>query len=46
LSDFAVDVRYPEESANKRQAVAALRWADRIRTEARKLLGIRDRRRK
>ena len=33
-------------SSNKRQAVAALRWADRVRTQARTLLGIRERRRK
>jgi hypothetical protein len=46
LNDFAVDVRYPEESANKRQAVAALRWADRIRTETQSLLGLRNRGRK
>src|SRR5436309_747348 len=35
LSDFAVDVRYPGNNASKRQAVAALRWADRVRTQAR-----------
>jgi hypothetical protein len=45
LSDFAVDIRYPGISASKRQAVAALRWAARVRTPARALLGIRDRRR-
>jgi HEPN domain-containing protein len=43
LSDFAVDTRYPGNSASKRQAVAALRWADRVRTQARSLLGIRAR---
>src|SRR5438094_667938 len=31
LSDFAVDIRYPGSSASKRQAVAALRWAGRVR---------------
>ncbi len=46
LTEFAVDVRYPGTSANKRQAVAALRWADRVRTSARLLLGIRERPRK
>ncbi len=43
LSDFAVDIRYPGNRASKRQAVAALRWAGRVRTPARALLGIRDR---
>jgi hypothetical protein len=41
LTDFAVDTRYPGESASKRQAQAALRWTERIRTMARSLLGIR-----
>jgi hypothetical protein len=45
LSDFAVDTRYPGKWARKRQALAALRWADRVRAEARSLLGIRERRR-
>jgi len=45
LSDFAVDTRYPGSSASKRQAIAALRWADRVRKAARALLGIRERRR-
>src|SRR5262245_15151758 len=44
LTDFAVDTRYPGKNASKRQAAAALRWADRVRTAARTLLGIRDRR--
>ncbi len=43
LSDFAVDIRYPGDSASKRQAVAALRWVDRVRTPARRLLNIRER---
>ncbi len=43
LSVFAVDTRYPGNSASKRQAVAALRWADRVRRRARALLGIRER---
>lgn len=46
LTVFAVDPRYPGKSAIKRQAVSALRWADRVRTQARMLLGIRERRRK
>jgi HEPN domain-containing protein len=41
LTQFAVETRYPGEDATKRQAEAALRWADRVRTEARSLLGIR-----
>ena len=45
LTVFAVETRYPGKSASKRQAVAAFRWADRVRTRARKLLGIRERRR-
>ena len=43
LSDFAVDTRYPGKNASKRQAVAALRWAGRVRTPARALLGIQER---
>jgi hypothetical protein len=43
LSDFAVDVRYPGSSARKRQAEAAWRWVGRVRTQARVLLGIRNR---
>jgi hypothetical protein len=41
-----VDKRYPGENASKRQAEAALRWADGVRAEARALLGIRPPRRK
>lgn len=41
LTQFAVDIRYPGENASKRQATAALRWADRVRAEAPALLGIR-----
>ena len=40
LSDFAVDVRYPELFATKRQAEAAMRWAKRVRQIARELLGL------
>jgi HEPN domain-containing protein len=46
LSQFAVDPRYPGKRASNRQAVAALRWADRVRAQVRSLLGIRERRRK
>jgi HEPN domain-containing protein len=40
LTNFAVAVRYPGDNASKRQAAAALRWTDRVRTTARALLGI------
>jgi HEPN domain-containing protein len=46
LTDFAVGTRYPGKNASRRQAGAALRWADRVRTLARALLGIHQRRRK
>jgi HEPN domain-containing protein len=46
LSDFSVDTRYPGESATKRQAVSALRWAGRVREACRALLGIPAPRRK
>lgn len=45
LTAFAVDSRYPGSDASKRQAHAALRWAGKVRTMARDLLGIRERRR-
>jgi HEPN domain-containing protein len=44
LTQFAVDTRYPGESATRRQAEAARRWEGRVRTAARALLGIRPRR--
>lgn len=40
LSGFAVDARYPGNNASKRQAIAALRWAERVRRRVRALLGI------
>jgi HEPN domain-containing protein len=43
LSSFAVETRYPGDDASKRDAEAALRWAERVRTAARTLLGIRPR---
>jgi HEPN domain-containing protein len=41
LTRFAVEFRYPGENASKRQARAALRWANRVRTAARALLAVR-----
>ena len=38
LSRHAVDTRYPGENATRRQAVSALRWAERIRSACRTLL--------
>jgi HEPN domain-containing protein len=46
LTDFAVDTRYPRVHASKRQATYALRRAERVRTAARAILGIRPRRKK
>ncbi len=40
LTDFAVDTRYPGDNASKRQATFALRWAGKVRTAARTLLGL------
>jgi HEPN domain-containing protein len=40
LNDYAVDIRYPSGWASKRQARAALRWAERVRAMARSILGI------
>jgi HEPN domain-containing protein len=41
LTRFAVDTRYPGRRVRKRQAVSALRWAKKVRTLVRPLLGIR-----
>src|ERR1022692_1717020 len=41
LTPFAVETRYPGDGASKREAEAALRWAARVRTAARTLLGMR-----
>src|SRR5215218_8316330 len=38
LNRFAVDARYPGFRTIKRQATSALRWAGRIRREARRIL--------
>jgi len=46
LTVFAVDTRCPGNNASKRQAVAAVRWAHRVRKTARQLLGIREHGRK
>jgi HEPN domain-containing protein len=46
LSTFAVETRYPGFDARRRQAVAALRWAEQIRQECRTLLGLKPPRRK
>ena len=46
LLQFAVDARYPGFHASKRQAAAALNWAERIRDVCRDLLGFRPRRKK
>ena len=40
LTRFAVGTRYPGASANRRQAEAALRQAERVRKTARRLLGL------
>ena len=40
LNPFAVETRYPGKRARKRQAVAALRWAGKIRDQCRGLLGL------
>jgi HEPN domain-containing protein len=44
LIQFAVHARYPGFDAKRRQAVSALRWAERVRDACRSLLGIRPRR--
>jgi HEPN domain-containing protein len=46
LTRFAVGTRYPGDNATRRQAQAALRWAERVRTTCRGLLGIREHRRR
>ena len=40
LTRFAVDTRYPGDDATKRQAVAAERWAGRVRETCRAILGL------
>lgn len=46
LTNFSVAIRYPGERAFKRQAVSALRWAGKVRSACRSLLGIRSPRRR
>jgi HEPN domain-containing protein len=41
LTRFAVETRYPGDSASKRQASSALRWATRVRHVCRTILGLR-----
>ncbi|MGH7136220.1 MAG: HEPN domain-containing protein [Pirellulales bacterium] len=41
LTRFAVETRYPGDSASKRQATAALQWAGKVRHSCRTLLGLR-----
>lgn len=41
LTRYAVDTRYPGDTASKRQATSATRWAEKTRTKARRLLGLR-----
>jgi HEPN domain-containing protein len=43
LTDFAVDTRYPGNSATKREALSSLQWNARVRVAARTLLGLRTR---
>lgn len=40
LTRYAVDFRYPDERATKRQAQAALRHAEKVRQELRVRLGL------
>lgn len=41
LSRFAVDYRYPDENATRREAMTALRQAERIRVALRAILGLK-----
>lgn len=40
LSAFAEGTRYPGQDASRRQAIAAMRWADRVRGCCREFLGL------
>jgi HEPN domain-containing protein len=40
LTRFAVETRYPGDTASKRQAVSALRWAGKVRIACRALLDL------
>jgi HEPN domain-containing protein len=46
LTRFAVGPRYPMYDARKRQAVASLRWAGRVRDSCRAILAVRPSRRR
>lgn len=41
LSQFAISPRYPGFHSTRRQAQAALRWAERVRSAGRTILGLR-----
>ncbi len=41
LTRFAVDTRYPGDTASNRQAASALRWAAEVRDACRKILRLR-----
>jgi HEPN domain-containing protein len=41
LSEYSVAVRYPGENATKRKASSCLRWAEKVREECRKHLGLK-----
>jgi HEPN domain-containing protein len=43
MTRFAVEFRYPGHAATKRQAQACVRWAGRVRTVCRTLLGLKTR---
>ena len=40
LKNFAVDIRYPGFNTSARQASSSLRWAHRVRSEIRTVLGL------
>jgi HEPN domain-containing protein len=44
MTRFAVETRYPGDRASKRDASAAVRWAGKVRTAVRALLGLPQRR--
>ncbi|MCI0640111.1 MAG: HEPN domain-containing protein [Gemmataceae bacterium] len=46
LTRFAVDTRYPGDSAAKRDAASARRWASRVRDACRSILGLHPPRRR
>jgi hypothetical protein len=46
LTGFAVETRYLDRNATKRQAASARTWASRVRTAVRNILGIRPRKKR